>query len=444
MGLKYIEQVKTAVLILLIVLSVTLTFSIWTYKPNYKTIEKTPNVDTAIVDKRKISDVVQPYKLLVNRDDEMTGTTDPDMLTEAVDLVKTWSLRNVTLSDPELTAGELNELTEEPGRIVIFYPSPIPFEVIDNLFKFSDTISNESTFERIIIEKSDADGQMLVHFVGREGGRRYTASASRVDKQAMKEFVGKAEKNFPTYAAVRRDGAGSLYLPAEPVSVDALIYNMEEVSPSKFKDALFPDKSDVKREQTGLTREEYSDNSSIMTVETRMKTISFVHPHPTAESKEVSIPSELLLNSLDFVNEHGGWTNNFLFASMEPEKKQITYRLQVGGLPVFSEEKETSTEIRQTWGDGRIFRYQRPYYTLDVPFPEKNRRELDSGVEEAEWLRAEKGEDFSKIGEIMQAYTMRQDEQQNLYLLEPAWYYEENGKWHQVGADSGGAVNGLE
>jgi len=65
-------------------------------------------------------------------------------------------------------------------------------------------------------------------------------------------------------------------------------------------------------------------------------------------------------------------------------------------------------------------------------------------VEEAEWLRAEKGEDFSKIGEIMQAYTMRQDEQQNLYLLEPAWYYEENGKWHQVGADSGGAVNGLE
>ena len=29
------------------------------------------------------------------------------------------------------------------------------------------------------------------------------------------------------------------------------------------------------------------------------------------ESKEIPIPSELLLNTFDFVNEHGGWTDEF-------------------------------------------------------------------------------------------------------------------------------------
>ena len=42
MGLKYVEQIKSIVLTLLVVLSVTLTFTIWTYTPTYETIEQAP------------------------------------------------------------------------------------------------------------------------------------------------------------------------------------------------------------------------------------------------------------------------------------------------------------------------------------------------------------------------------------------------------------------
>ncbi|MET3575899.1 YycH family regulatory protein [Bhargavaea ullalensis] len=444
MGLKHIEQVKTVVLVLLIILSITLTFSIWTYKPDYKTIEQSPSVENTIADKKKTGEVVQPYKLLAGLEGGLRGTTDPQSIADAVDQIKTWTLQSVTLSDPEVTVDELNQMTGKKGQLVLFYPSSVPFEVIDNLFKFTDTVSNESAFERMIIEKDEVNGRVMVHFAGREGGRRYTAVAAGVDMQKLDELFEYAKEEFTSYDTVSRRGARTLYLPDKPASIDALIYNMEEISPSKFKDALFPDKNNVKREQTAPTREEYSDNSSIMTVETRTKTIAYVHPHPAAESKEVSIPSELLLNTLDFINQHGGWTNNYVFASMEPEKKKITYRLQIKGYPVFSDEKDTSTEIRLTWGDGQIFRYERPYYTLAEPFPEKERRELESGTEAAEWLRAEKGDDFQKVGEIIQAYTMSPDEQQNLYLLEPAWYYEENGKWQQIGPDTRGSANGLE
>ncbi|WP_040226342.1 YycH family regulatory protein [Bhargavaea cecembensis] len=441
MGLKYVEQVKSAVLILLIVLSVTLTFSIWTYKPNYEPIEKAPTADVSIADKRKIEDIIKPYKLLANSEEGLKGTTDQKVLGEFVDNVKTWTFQDLTLSDPEVTAADLNEIVGKPGRLVLFFPAPIPFGVIDNLFKFTDSVSNESSFERIIIEKPDASGRIAVHFAGGEGGRMFTAMARGVEQAKLNEFLTRAE-TFPSYAVVKRQGARSLYLPDEPASVDELNYLMEEVSPSQFRRALFGDKNTVKREQGGSCREEYSDNAAIMSVDTCMKTLSYVYPHTNAENKEVSIPSELLLGSLDFINQHGGWTNDFVFAAMDPIKRQVEFRLQLRGYPVFS--NTTWTHITQVWGDGRIFRYMRPYYSLDGPFPGKGQSILEAGTDAAEWLRAKKGDDFSEIGEIMQGYTMRQGEQANLYLLEPAWYYKENGTWKQVKPEEGGAANGLE
>lgn len=59
MGLKYIEQVKSVVLVLLILLSFSLTFAIWTYSPVIQSNEGT-TVDIAIAEKRK-------WKTLSNR-----------------------------------------------------------------------------------------------------------------------------------------------------------------------------------------------------------------------------------------------------------------------------------------------------------------------------------------------------------------------------------------
>ncbi|WP_010308254.1 two-component system activity regulator YycH [Kurthia senegalensis] len=50
--MKYIEQIKTVVLFVLVILSVTLTFSIWSYRPSYDTIEKPKTVDIVMDDKK--------------------------------------------------------------------------------------------------------------------------------------------------------------------------------------------------------------------------------------------------------------------------------------------------------------------------------------------------------------------------------------------------------
>ena len=77
MGLKYLEHAKTIFLTLLIVLSVTLTFTIWTYTPTYDTIEQTPVVNILIAESKRVDDVIKPYKMITSRENNMAGSMTP-------------------------------------------------------------------------------------------------------------------------------------------------------------------------------------------------------------------------------------------------------------------------------------------------------------------------------------------------------------------------------
>lgn len=52
--MKYIEHIKSIILLFLVLLSIVLTFSIWTYTPNLQVIEET-QVDQLVVGKQKNS-----------------------------------------------------------------------------------------------------------------------------------------------------------------------------------------------------------------------------------------------------------------------------------------------------------------------------------------------------------------------------------------------------
>ena len=47
------------------------------------------------------------------------------------------------------------------------------------------------------------------------------------------------------------------------------------------------------------------------------KRLSYVHP--AAESENSGIPSELIQNTLNFVNEHDGWTDDYRYSRYESE-----------------------------------------------------------------------------------------------------------------------------
>ena len=179
-----------------------------------------------------------------------------------------------------------------------------------------------------------------------------------------------------------------------------------------------------------------------MSINTDKKILDYVHP--TAKTSEVSIPSELLLDTFDYINEHGGWSNEYRLVNMNPLSRTVKFQLHVHGLPVFSD--STSTMIEQVWGEERVFRYKRPYYILDSNLPSETEIVyLPSGVDVVKMLIESDQIDGSQVDEIIPGYFMKYDTNPNLFMLEPSWFYKIKDNWIRFSPEQlGGEMIGLE
>ncbi|HSO57093.1 MAG TPA: two-component system activity regulator YycH [Paenisporosarcina sp.] len=443
MGLKYIEHVKSIFLALLIVLSVTLTFTIWTYTPTYDSIESTPVVDVLIADSKRIDDVIKPYKMITSRENKMTGSMEPFDLNRVVNVMKNWKMSELSLEDTDLTEDELNELISTHHRYTLFFPDDVPFRVYDNILPFSITNIPEAGFDRLIVNWNRTDNeQMKVYFASSKTNTLYSAIAKDVEWKLFEQKVVSPTMEFSEFTEIQRSGRLSLYVSAIDVESIQYTYYLKEIDPKRFQDALFSDTNLVRQSPVGTINEEYSDGTSLMIVNLLERTLGFVNP--SAETTLPAEPSKLLFDSLDYINEHGGWTDEFRFSKINPTNQQIDYQLYLLGYPVFS--TETSTKITTFWGDPGIYNYLRPYYTLDLSLPfDTVISTLPSGEKASRVMQLVKEIDFNNVDELTPGYYLTRDDEKSLLILEPSWFYLSNNQWIRLSPkDLGGGQSGLE
>lgn len=103
--MKYVEPLKSTFLLLLVILSLILTFSIWSYTPPYQVIEESQVEQITVGDQKELHQVVKPYRLLVNQNGNFSGTISNSVMD---DLMGTF----LNLHASELSFVQSN-LTEE-------------------------------------------------------------------------------------------------------------------------------------------------------------------------------------------------------------------------------------------------------------------------------------------------------------------------------------------
>ena len=455
MGLKYIEPVKSIILLLLILLSLTLTFTIWTYSPNYD-LTDTPVVNISIAEKKKMEDVVKPYRLLTSQPENLRGSNSVVDINNVINPMKNWEIETVKLYNNNTTPQQINELINKPYTSTLFFTADVPIESYNSILKFMDPIFPNTSFNRLVIDwssKGGAVGQVedekessegvTLYFISTTLKKIYTANVAKEDITSFSDRMIKSANAMQVYNEIVRAGKLSLYTTSHPEKVVQYTYLVEEVDTNRFKDALFNIPSLVVRRSNPVgTGEQFTDDNALMTVDPVSKRLSYVQP--SAEGEFTGKSSELLYNSLSFVNEHDGWTDDYRFSRMNKESSQVNYQLYFDGLPVFSKDM-LATEIVEVWGSNRIYRYNRPYYTLNaVPIPSID-IELLSGLDAYESLSSIPNLQVSSIDDLVQGYSISKDEDQPLFTLVPSWYYLVNGTWLRLSPDSlGGGNYGLE
>lgn len=447
MGLKSIEMIKTITLIVLIALSLVLTLLIWNSAP-YDTIGRQTTVDISIAEspeKKDFDSIIKPYKVNFNFEEGITGATDSERVDYVVDHLKEWRITNPELINDSIGIEEINALIKKPNQFVLYFPDDVPLPVYENILNIENANVPETSFNIIIAEWDFVNATSVIHFLSQSKELHYTSTAQIYELQSFTREIVNVGQSFDAYVEVGSTASQSITVPVTEVELLKNTYfpnERDEINPMRFRSALFSDPHAVRISNPSKYREEFQDNHALMSVDTKKKQIQFVHP--VVESHELAIPSELLEDTIDFVNEHGGWTDEYRFSKMRFRTRSVNFKLYVRGIPVLG--GNTPTEIEQVWGEDSIYQYKRPYYMLGDTLPSETETVvLPSGVEVVSALKKATDVDFAKIDEIIPAYYMNQDVDLNIFVLEPSWFYLQNEQWIRFSSDQlGGEKIGLE
>ncbi|TWT06274.1 transcriptional regulator [Planococcus sp. CPCC 101016] len=442
--MKYVEQIKSFALLLLILLSLALTFTIWTFTPTHDTIEPSTTVDEPIAETKNTEEVVRPVKLLFHNKDEATGTIEQDNIQTLIDALELWEIQDVRVVQEEAPPDTLESYMHSSNRAVIYYPGLVPFPVFDSITNIVDTAIPESSFDRIVIEwEAPANDRPALYFINTLSGRIYKAAIPAEDlRQFQAEILSEAAE-YEQYVTNDKIGELPIYVQEGEFEGESVNYYVDDTSTSLFAEALLD--SPELGLSADLTTQEYMDDTGAFIRENSgTKSISYIQPK--AETTDPAIPSDLLFDSFGYINAHGGWTDKYFYAGMNSVTQQIKYQLYVADLPVFSTTTTTSLDI--TWGsdsgEEQAYSYIRPMYQLDYEL-EKRTAVLASGKNVLNALGQLDDQDLSAVTDITPAYKLTRSEGNSVMIFEPAWYFRINGVWTELTSElTGGSILGLE
>lgn len=357
-----------------------------------------------------------------------------------------WHISDLTLLSDEANAAELTEYMHQPSRAVLYYPSAVPFPVFDAMMDLFDTNVPEATFNRMVINwESSANGQLVIYFVNSDSGRIYEGTVQILDVEKFAENIIEPSEQYPLYLTDASIGTVPVYVPAEPVDLSSYVYLYEETPMEDYADRLFNASSF--QPAGNLLGGGYTDNTgAFLERESAVKGLSYVQSK--AETADPAIPSELVFNTIKFINDHGGWTNDYYYFQMEPLNQEIEYRLFINNMPVFGPSLSPAIDVK--WGmadeQEQVFRYERPVYVLE-PTGRTDAENQASGAAVLAALARLDEEERSAVTEVVSAYELVRNvnDPDRLMIVEPAWYFKMDGSWLKLSNEViGGGPFGLE
>ncbi|MDR7078774.1 regulatory protein YycH of two-component signal transduction system YycFG [Neobacillus niacini] len=440
--MKY-ENSKSAILIFLILVSIVLTWNLWTYQPNFDMMENYDYVaEVTLKEKQELQEIISPDLALFHHNGQHYGTTNAVDLDKMMDSLRKWSFYDITNYSDQVE--DIKELVHGNGNAEIVFPADVPIEIYRSVLKFEEKRIPAFNFNRIVINVENSEkGNGTVYFISSDYQNVYR---SHISPDLLNDFNRDFFKNagqYQRYFAFEPTEQRTVFIPDGKLEMMEYTYLPVILNSEAFKEALFSDPSFVQR-GTISNGEEYSDVSSKMTINNNTNMLHYVNPN--VESNYVDNSYDLLMRSIDFINGHGGWTDPYRYVAIDVKRKSVKFRLySVDGYPVFNE--SGMSEIQEVWGRDEITKYVRPNIALELPLTaEMVNVTLPSGSEALEYLKSRKSFKPELLEQLVLGYRMARNTDENkLILLEPAWFYRYNQSWGQITKeDLGGLLHGLE
>ncbi len=439
------ENIKSWILTFLVLVSIFLTWNLWTYQPNYKTMENGKYVEEVTVEKKQeVQKIVRPDQLFYHVKGQHYGTNNTDEIEKVIKELSGWAFFDVKKYTNEVD--NIKELIHGSGNAEIIYPGEVPIELYRSVLNIEGKKIPSFNFNRIIINVENSEKENgIVYFVSTENQQVYISHISSANlSEFNRKFYLKAAQ-YPRYFAYEASDKRTIFLPETATEMTTYKYLPVPLNSEEFKEALFSDPSFVQKSSSVVPAwEEYTNDSSKMTVDFESNLLRYVNP--TVEENYIDTSYELVKRSIDFVNGHGGWTDPYRYVYKNEFTHSVIFRLySMDGYPVFN--GNGIAEINEVWGRDEINKYIRPNISLRLPLTtEMKTVTRPSGHDALEFLQNKKNFKPGLLEEMNLGYRLERDSKENkLIVLEPTWFYRYDKTWGQITMeDLGGMQHGLE
>ncbi|MFZ3590490.1 YycH family regulatory protein [Bacillus sp. DJP31] len=443
------ENIKSVLLTLSVIMSLVLTWSIWTYQPNYGVIEKTKFIqDVNIGLKKEPTSLILPQKILFHKNDHHYGTANGTDMKNMMRNIRAWNFNDFRDITASIRDEYLDFLYEQEGVEVIF-PSEIPIETLKGILKIEDDEIRSVTFDRLLIPAMQSQQENSVaYFISYKNNQVYEAKLNNFSYQDFNREIFQTAPRYPQYFAYKTDIYHSFFLPVDMVKADRITYYSVKLAGKDFKNALFTDPSYVKQDFQESGGESYSDGSRALKIDSSGDYMRYINPSTDSDQQVISA-SKMIQKSVDFVNDHSGWTDTYQFTEWDSSSKSAVFRLHINGLPVYN--YSGLSRMILTWGETGLFDiYKRPLFRLQVTIEsESSVVELPSGQTLIDLLRQTPSFDPLKLEDVKIGYEMIKDHSNAKVTVEPIWIVKLDGDWKKIVMDDdlrelGGNLIGLE
>lgn len=423
-------------------LSSILTWNLWTYQPNVEEFEKKSTIKEVMLSSPKeIKEIVKIDQVLFTMDEKYYGTVSSEKINLVMNEISNLEFNAFTRIPPHQV--NPNAITRQHDSVLIQYPSDISTKLFSTIYKLTGEFP-AFHFNQILIDFEHSHGQDgVVYFISQENDEIYSSNVSLSSIHYFENALLNEVKDYAQYFPLTLETGKTIYLPegeTELVFNQYLIKN--NVDADQLKNALFSDPSLVQKSIISNV-EEYTDGQNLLREDNDNHMIMYINPSED-ENNDTPNDNNLIQKSIDFVNDHGGWTDQYRYFELNKERDTVHFRMYgPDGYPVFSENSRIST-LEVGWISSEVSRYNRNNFSLGQ-LAINQIKKLDSGRVALEKIKAQEAFNPEKLQDIKIGYKINLNAQTRLVSLEPSWFYLYEDKWVPLAeSEIGGDEVGLE
>jgi len=414
-------------LIIVVLLSVVLSWFIWTNPAHYEKTKQQSSRNSNVVQSeqsnKSVGDIYLPTQVIYHQSDTssyLINNTNVSLTDSIRSAIQKWHLRGVTRKSINSRKAYEN-LVARDNTVMLKYPDNVTSGILNDAFDQKTRFSGK--FSRIVFS---VDKRNEVYLLNDENYAIYKVRTTNQNLAQIKELlIGKVQR-FAVSETLINHRLMTNY--ENEVKVPEYSYLVNKQTAAYFVSTLMDSdnaSSVTTREQKGKTI--YNDsNSKRMTVNNK-RDIVFYEDLSGQQSYHTGM-SSTLSKSFKVLKQMEVPLDNMRYYHYNAKNNSVVYRSYVEGFPIFNQTEYGTVEVQMTGARTKEIDFS--LYSLQIPVPTgKERTILPSTQTVLDRLEAV-GYKLSDIKNIEIGYQWTANPSSDLVVnLTPTWYVNYKNQW---------------